>query len=50
MILECQINSPNPKTVEYWHKIKNLGGIAPKLSYNDLVYITVRDTEPEQDY
>lgn len=45
-----QQNKPDDETVEYWEKLKNLGGICPKIEYNDLVYIALRDYEPQEDY
>ena len=43
-------NKLDDETIEYWEKLKNLGGIKPKIDYNDLVYIAVRDFEPAEDY
>ncbi len=43
-------NKPDDETVEYWEKLKSLGGITPKINYNDLVYIALRDYEPQEDY
>ena len=48
--LASGINKLDEKTVTYWNKIKQLGKIVPKLNYQDLVYIAVRDTEPQEDY
>ncbi len=45
-----QQNKPDDETIEYWDKLKNLGGISPKLEYNDLVYIALRDFEPPEEY
>lgn len=45
-----QQNKPDDETVEYWEKLKNIGGIRPKIDYNDLVYIALRDFEPQEDY
>ncbi len=45
-----QQNKLDDETVEYWEKLKNLGGVSPKIEYNDLVYIAVRDFEPAEDY
>ncbi|MDF2448138.1 MAG: rocF [Bacteroidota bacterium] len=47
---ERQQNKPDDETIEYWEKIKNLGGISPKIYYNDLVYIALRDFEPQEEY
>lgn len=43
-------NKPDDETIEYWEKLKNLGGIMPKIHYNDLVFIALRDFEPPEDY
>src|SRR3954470_327238 len=40
-----QMNKPDDETIEYWEKLKNLGGIYPKITYNDLVFIALRDFE-----
>jgi arginase len=47
---ERQINKPDDETVEYWEKLKSLGGIKPKITYEDLVYIALRDLEPPEDF
>lgn len=47
---ERQQNKPDDETIEYWEKLKGLGGISPKIYYNDLVYIALRDFEPQEDY
>ncbi|HTL80331.1 MAG TPA: arginase [Bacteroidia bacterium] len=43
-----KMNKPDKETVELWKKLKEIGGIAPKIHYRDLVYIGVRDVEPEE--
>lgn len=45
-----RMNKPDKETVELWNKLKKTGGIAPKINYSDLVYIAVRDVEPEESY
>ncbi len=45
-----QQNRPDDETIEYWEKLKNLGNIYPKIGYNDLVYIAMRDFEAPEDY
>ncbi len=47
---ERQQNKPDDETIEYWEKLKNMGGITPKIYYNDLVYIALRDFEPQEDF
>lgn len=48
---ECQVNEPIEETKEYWEKLKNVGGISPKINPVDLAFVGLRDTEaPEDDY
>ncbi len=47
---ERQQNKPDDETIEYWEKLKGLGGINPKINYNDLVYIALRDFEPQEEF
>lgn len=44
-----QVHNPDPQTLEYWNKLKNIGKIAPKIGAEDLVYIALRDLEKEED-
>jgi len=43
-----RVNRPDKDTIESWIALKRLGGITPKIEYRDLVYIAVRDVEPEE--
>lgn len=45
-----KMNKPDKDTVELWTRLKRIGGVAPKIDYSDLVYIGVRDVEPEETY
>ena len=45
-----KMNKPDKETVELWNKLKKVGGIYPKITYKDIVYIGVRDIEPEESY
>lgn len=46
---ESKINTLDQETVNYWFQLKNVANICPKITYRDLVYIAVRDTEiPEE--
>jgi len=47
---EHQVNRPEPETIEYWDKLKNLGGACPKVRYEDIVMIGVRDFERQEEY
>lgn len=46
--LESKINKPDQETLNYWYQLKNVCNIAPKLRYEDLVYIAMRDFEPAE--
>ncbi|MDX2001512.1 MAG: arginase [Chitinophagales bacterium] len=48
--LSQKINKPIPDTVENWEKLKNMGGIKPKIAGNDIVMIGLRDSEPQENY
>ncbi|MBM3413811.1 MAG: arginase [Bacteroidetes bacterium] len=45
---ECAVHKPDAATLEYWHKLKNIGKICPKVSSEDIVYISLRDFEKEE--
>ncbi len=45
-----RINKPDKDTLELWNRLKKIGNIVPKISYRDLVYIGLRDVEPEESY
>ncbi|MFM9051672.1 MAG: arginase [Bacteroidota bacterium] len=45
-----KMNKPDKETLEWWSKIKKWGNIHPKIDYKDLVYIALRDVEPEEQY
>ncbi len=48
--LEKQVNKPDAETIDYWNKLKNLGGINPKISPRDLVFVCLRDFESQEDF
>lgn len=45
-----KINKLNKETTDLWNQLKKVGGMSPKITYKDLVYISVRDVEPEETY
>ncbi|MCB0476773.1 MAG: arginase [Crocinitomicaceae bacterium] len=47
--LECQRNQPTEGSKEYWEKLKNIGGIQPKVLHSDVIFVSVRDTEKPED-
>ena len=47
--LECKSNDIDEATAALWHQLKNVGGIAPKINPEDIVYVAVRSTEDQED-
>lgn len=45
---ECQSNEVDARTIEQWNALKNIGGIAPKIKPEDIVYVGVRDVEQQE--
>jgi len=45
-----KMNKPDKETVDLWNRLKKVGGISPKITYKDIVYIGVRDDEPEETF
>lgn len=48
--LDSQVHNPDPITIEFWNKLKNIGKIQPKIQPEDLVYIALRDFEKEEEH
>ncbi len=46
--LPSKINELSAETSKLWEEIKHVGGIAPKINAEDIVYIAVRDTEDQE--
>lgn len=44
-----QRHSLDEKVIEYWEKLKNIGGISPKIKAEDIVFIALRDFEEEEE-
>ena len=46
---ECAARTPNDVAQKGWEQLKNMGGMAPKIQPQDIVFISVRSTEePEE--
>ena len=45
-----KINKPAKETVDNWEKLKNIGGIKPKVLGTDIVLIGLRDLEPQENF
>jgi arginase len=48
--LDCQVNEIPNEIASLWNNLKSVGGIAPKILSEDLIYVGVRDTEEQEDY
>jgi len=46
---DCANKTPSEETISYWNSLKNLGGVSPKFSPEDLIYVAVRDTEQQEE-
>lgn len=46
--LDCKLNDLSEETIAFWEKLKNIGGVAPKIVAEDIVYVAVRDTEDQE--
>lgn len=47
---DCSVHDLDEETAKYWEKLKNIGGIAPKVQPEDIVFISLRDYEREEKY
>lgn len=47
--LKYKRHSLDENVIDYWEKIKNLGGINPKIHSEDIVFIALRDYEEEEE-
>ena len=47
--LDCKIREVEEETQQHWSALKNMGGTAPKVLVEDLVFFGVRDTEHPED-
>ncbi|MBT8196738.1 MAG: arginase [Bacteroidia bacterium] len=41
-------NRPSKETIAHWEELKNIGGISPKINYEDIVFIALRDFEKQE--
>jgi arginase len=48
--IENKVNDLDYETIELWEMLKNVGGIAPKLEYRDIIFIALRDYEEQEAY
>jgi arginase len=48
--LECKVHELDDNTIKTWEALKNLGGVAPKILPEDIVFISLRDYEKEEEH
>lgn len=48
--LENRVNNPDEITAEYWEKLKDMGGVRPKVLPTDIIYVGLRDLEAQESY
>ncbi len=47
---DCAVHEVDEETIKYWNHLKNTGRIAPKVLPEDVVFISLRDFEKEEEY
>ena len=47
---ESKTNNPDAETLSDWDKLKDMGNIKPKVLPEDVVFIALRDFEPQEDF
>lgn len=47
--LKHQQNTPSSQTVQYWNQAKQMGNIYPKIEHQDVVFISMRDVDVQED-
>lgn len=48
--LDCKVHELDDNTTRLWNQLKNLGKIAPKVLPEDIVFISLRDYEKEEEH
>lgn len=48
--LDCKVHDVDEHTQKAWDALKNIGGIAPKILPEDIVFISLRDYEKEEEH
>ncbi|PWV48934.1 arginase [Chitinophaga sp. S165] len=48
--LECKVHDLDDNTIKTWEALKNIGNIAPKILPEDIVFISLRDYEKEEEH
>jgi len=48
--LDCKVHDIDEQTQTSWEALKNMGGISPKILPEDIVFISLRDYEKEEEH
>ncbi|WP_295117364.1 arginase [uncultured Chitinophaga sp.] len=48
--LDCKVHELDENTTKLWNQLKNIGKIAPKVLPEDIVFISLRDYEKEEEH
>jgi arginase len=48
--LECKVNEPDERTRKAWEQLRKIGGSSPPVRLSDVVFVALRDTEPQEDH
>jgi arginase len=48
--LDCKVHDVDENTVKVWNNLKHIGKISPKVLPEDIVFISLRDYEKEEDH
>src|SRR5690242_16641748 len=48
--LDCKVHEVDELTVKMWNQLKNIGKIKPKVNPEDVVFISLRDYEKEEEH
>jgi arginase len=48
--LTQKVNTPDEPTISFWEDFKLMGGMSPKIRYENLVFVSLRDFEPQEEY
>lgn len=48
--LDCKVHELDENTIKLWNQLKNIGKISPKVLPEDIVFISLRDYEKEEEH
>ncbi len=48
--MNMKVNNVDDSIRDFWERYKKIGGMSPKIRYDNLVYVCLRDFEQQEDY